>query len=88
MSRSQFPLNDDILQRAIGNVIRRQRELMNKTIDEVAWGVETDTLHLSKIERGEVEVYSYLFTKLQLYLDFTFNDYLEEYQRMLDENTP
>ena len=85
MSEKKVNLDKKILQQAFGRVVRRQRELMNENRAEVAWNVGTDTSHLGNIERGQTEVGLQILTSLQIYLNFTSEDYIKEYEQMIND---
>lgn len=85
MSERRVNLDQRIFQQAIGRVVRRQRELMNENRAEVAWNVGMDTSHLGNIERGQTEPGARILTLLQMYLNFTPEDYIKEYEQMISE---
>lgn len=85
MSEEKVNLDKEVLQRAVGRVVRKQRELINENRAEVAWNVGTDTSHLGNIERGQTEVGLQILTSLQIYLNFTSEDYIREYDQMINE---
>ena len=85
MSERRVNLDQRIFQQAIGRVVRRQRELINENRAEVAWNVGMDTSHLGNIERGQTEPGARILTLLQMYLNFTPEDYIKEYEQMISE---
>jgi len=85
MGEKKIYLDKKILQQAVGRVIRKRRNLINENRAEVAWNVGTDTSHLGNIERGQTEVGLHILIKLQLYLNFTLDDCIKEYEQMINE---
>ena len=85
MGEKEIYIDKKILQQAVGRVIRKRRTLINENGDEVTWNVGTDPTHLGNIERGQTEVGLHILTKLQVYLNFTSEDYIKEYEQMINE---
>ncbi|MFA1822761.1 hypothetical protein ACDX78_21860 [Virgibacillus oceani] len=74
-----------IFQLAVGRVIRKRRTFKGHTMEKLAWDIGIDAKHLNDIELGHKEVGSYILALLQIELNFSSVEYLQEFKQMKAE---
>jgi transcriptional regulator with XRE-family HTH domain len=86
--RKKMRIRDkNIFQLALGRVIRKKRTFRGDTMEKLAWDIGIDPKHLNDIELGHTEVGSYILALLQIELNFSSDEYLQEFKQMKAERT-
>lgn len=70
----------------LGKHIRRRRQELNLTIEELSLRTDIDDKHLGRIERGEKLPNSFTLAKLQLILNLNSDVYLSEFKELFNKN--